>query len=201
MNWILLSIAALGAGILAVRRYRPWLAGLFEGPHAAVGRKPALRPVTPLDRSIEALRSEYDPVERQKLLGAVIEASYRQRGDAAMNKIFMRFADMQVREFPQAAEALKAAAGGRLPEVRAFGLLAEALAAEGRSEEAVSVCAQALELGLDDGTKTGFAGRIKKLQDQARAPGAAARPPGRPSARGAGKSGKTKSRSAKRPRG
>jgi hypothetical protein len=51
-----------------------------------------------------------------------------------------------------------------MPEVPAFSLLAEALEKDGRHEEALAVCRQAVELGLNDGTKAGFSSRIRKLQ-------------------------------------
>jgi hypothetical protein len=81
-----------------------------------------------------------------------------------MNKLFLRFAGMHVKELPKMAAALKTAGGGRRPVVPAFSLLAAALEEDGRMEEALSVCSQAAELGLADGTRAGFAGRIRKLQ-------------------------------------
>jgi imidazolonepropionase-like amidohydrolase len=113
---------------------------------------------------IDALRREKDPMERHRLLGEIVEASHRQRADAAMNKLFLRFAGMHVKELPKMAAALRAAGGGRRPAVPAFTLLAAALEEDGQIEEALSVCNQAAELGLTDGTQTGFAGRIRRLK-------------------------------------
>ncbi|MDO8944875.1 MAG: hypothetical protein Q7U75_16965, partial [Desulfobacterales bacterium] len=122
------------------------------------------RKVTPLDRMIDALRHEKNPMERHRLLGEIVEASHRQRADTAMNKLFLRFAGMHVKELPKMAAALKAAGGGRRPAVPTFSLLAAALEEDGRFEQALSVCNQAAELGLTDGAQAGFAGRIRKLQ-------------------------------------
>ena len=164
MNWLFLSVAALGIAAVALRRYKPWLEQILRPEAEAGAREPTLRKVTPLDRMIDALRHEKDPLERHRLLGEIVEASHRQRADTAVNKLFLRFAGMHVKELPKMAAALKAAGGGRLPAVPTFSLLAAALEEDGRFEEALSVCNQAAELGLTDGTRAGFAGRIRKLQ-------------------------------------
>ena len=62
-------------------------------------------------------------MERHRLLGEIVEASHRQRADTAVNKLFLRFAGMHVKELPKMAAALKTAGGGRLPAVPAFSLL------------------------------------------------------------------------------
>ena len=54
--------------------------------------------------------------------------------------------------------------GGTLPRVPSFVWLATALAEEGRIEEAIEVCEAAARLGLEDGTKGGYAGRAAKLR-------------------------------------
>ena len=164
MNWLLLSVVALGIAAVALRRYKPWLEQILRPAAEAGAREPTLRKVTPLDRMIDALRHEKDPMERHRLLGEIVEASHRQRADTAMKKLFLRFAGMHVKELPKMAAALKAAGGGRLPVVPAFSLLAATLEEDGQIEEALSVCNQAAELGLTDGTKAGFAGRIRKLK-------------------------------------
>jgi len=164
MNWLFLSVAAFGIAAVALRRYKPWLEQILRPKSEAGEREPTLRKATPLDRMIDALRREKDPMERHRLLGEIVEASHRQRADAAVNKLFLRFAVMHVKELPKMSEALKADSGGRRPAVPTFSLLAVALEEDGRIEEALSVCNQAAELGLTDGTKAGFAGRIRKLQ-------------------------------------
>jgi hypothetical protein len=164
MNWLLFSVVALGIAAVALRRYKPWLEQILRPAPEAGAREPSLRKVTSFDRMIYALRHEKDPLERHRLLGAIVEASHRQRADSAMNKLFLRFAGMHVQELPKMAAALRAAIGDQLPAVPAFSLLAAALEEDGRFEEALSVCNQAAELGLTDGTRAGFAGRIRKLK-------------------------------------
>jgi hypothetical protein len=164
MNWLLFSVVALGVAAVALRRYTPWLGQLLRPMTETGSHEPTLRKASALDRMIAALRREKDPLERHRLLGEIVDACHRQRTDAAMNKLFLRFAGMHVQELPKMAAALKAASDGRLPLVPAFSLLAGALEEDGRFEEALSVCNQAAELGLTDGTRAGFAGRIRTLQ-------------------------------------
>jgi hypothetical protein len=178
MTWLFLGVAALGAGALALRCFKPWLEQILRpGPEAGAG-EPALRQITPLDRMIDELRRAKDPLERQRLLGEIVEESYRRRAAPAMYKLFMRFAAMQVQEVTQIIKALKAANGGRMPDIPAFPRLAAALEEDGRLEEALSVCAQARKLGLKDGPKAGFSGRIKKLRKKIKDARSEASPPG-----------------------
>jgi len=161
MNWLLLSAAALGIAVVALRRNSSWLKGILQ-PEASAALRPLLRRPTSLDRMIDDLRHERDPLGRHRLLEAIVEESHRRRSDPAMNKLFQRFARMHVDELPRMAEALKAAHGGRLPAVTSFQLLASALEADGHPEEAVPIREQAAALRLMDGVKAEPIGKIKK---------------------------------------
>jgi hypothetical protein len=173
MNWLLLSAAVIGIGAVAARRYAPWLEQMLRAKLESSPRRPVLREVTALDHMIETLRREKDPLERHRLLSRIVEESYRQRTDAAMKKLFLRFAGMHLKELPQMAAALKAALGGKLPAVPAFELLAMELEENDRKEEAASVRKQAEELGLIDRLPAKAAGRAKKPERKIRK----ARPP------------------------
>jgi hypothetical protein len=179
MHWLMIA-AAVGLGALAASRGRPWIERLIQA--AAPGPEAALRRETELDRRIAAWRSAEQPLERFRRLGEIVAAAHAERADPAARKLLMRFAAMQVEALPAVAEELKAAGGGRLPEIPAFGLLAEALEEQGRAAEALALCRRAEALGVRDGSRAGFAGRIKRLK--AGRPEKAA---GRPRA---GKSGK-----------
>jgi hypothetical protein len=161
MNWWLLSAAVIGIGAVAVRRYAPWLGVMLRAKLESSPQPPVLREATALDHMIETLRREKDPLERHRLLGAIVDESHRQRTDAAMKKMFVRFAGMHVKELPHMAAALKAAHGGKLPAVPAFELLAAAMEEEGRQEEAASVRKQAEQLGLIDRLPGNAVGRTR----------------------------------------
>jgi hypothetical protein len=162
MNWLLLSLAVIGIGAMAARRYAPWLEQMLASRTEAAPGPPVLRATTELDHLVATLRNETDPLERHRLLRAIVEQSHSQRADAAMKKVFLRFAGMQVEELPQMAAALKAANGGRLPAVPAFELLAAVLEEEGRREEAASVRKQAEDLGLIERVPVTPVGRTRK---------------------------------------
>ena len=159
MNWLFLSVAAIGIAALALRRYTPWLEQILTPGAPASPGPPVIREATALDHMIEALRHERDPLERHRLLGAIVDESHRQRSDVAMKKVFLRFAGMHVTELPQMAAVLKAAHGGKLPAVPAFELLAAALEEDGRPEEAESVRTQAAALGRVDRMPAQSAGK------------------------------------------
>lgn len=163
MNWWLLSAAVIGIGAVAVRRYAPWLGVMLRAKLESSPKPPVLREATALDHMIDTLRREKDPLERHRLLGAIVDESYRQRTDAAMKKLFLRFSGMHIKELPQMAAALKAAHGSKLPAVPAFEMLAAALEEDGRHEEAVLVRKQAAELG-EAGGKTRKRVPAKKIK-------------------------------------
>jgi hypothetical protein len=175
MNWLFLSVAALGIAAVALSRYRPWLEDALRPAAKSKDSAPSLRQTTLLDRMIAEVKRERDPLERHRLLTAIVEESHRRRADPAMKKLFLRFAGMHVRELPKMAAALKADGKGRLAEVASFTLLAEALEEDGRTGEALEVCRKAEALGLQDSARGGFAGRIRKLEKKAARPAAAAK--------------------------
>ena len=45
-----------------------------------------------------------------------------------------------------------------------FPYLATVLTEDGHYDEAIEVCRKAINFGLDDGTKSGFAGRIERIR-------------------------------------
>jgi hypothetical protein len=184
MNWLLLSVAVLGIAAVALRRYKPRLEQLLTPLMQAGAPEPALRKITLFDRMIDELKHEKDPLERHRLLSRIVAESYRQRADTAMNKLFLRFAGMHVKELPQMAAALKAASGGQLPAVATFKLLAEALEQDGRREEALSVRQQAAELGLVDAVKVEPTGNIRKQERKIKTSSPPARRAGRRAGRG-----------------
>jgi hypothetical protein len=187
MNWWLISVAALGIAAVGLRRYKPWLEQFLSPLMRAEASEPALRKITSLDRMIDELKHEKDPLERHRLLSRIVDESYRQRADTAMNKLFLRFAGMLVKELPEMATALKAASGGRLPAVPAFKLLAVALEEGGRHEEAVSIRRKAAELGLIDDVKVAPALRIHKREKKIKSAQPATKRPGLSAGRSRGK--------------
>lgn len=187
MNWLILSVAALGIAAVAVRRYTPWLEQILRPKAEAGPQRPALRKVTALDRMIESLRHAKDPLERHRLLEAIVVESHRQRSDPAMKKVFLRFSGMHIKELLKIAQALKAAHGGKMPAIPTFELLAAELEENGRQEEALSVRKQAAALGLIDGMKEGANGRIQRRVNNSKSARPPIKRPGRKNASARGK--------------
>ena len=120
-----------------------------------------------LGRMVRALRLKTHPVDRHFLLMAVVKESYRLRADPKMADLCADAAQTHVAEFRELAPALKREFDGSLPRVSTFQHFATLLTERGEFERAVGVCEKAIAFGLDDGTKGGFQGRIKRIQKKA----------------------------------
>lgn len=177
MHWLVIA-AAVSLGALAAKRGRPWIERCIQA--AALGTDAALRRDTEVDRRIEAWRRAQTPLERFQRLGEIVEATHAQRSDPAARKLFLRFAAMQVEALPAVMEELKAASGGRLPEIPVFGLLAAALEEEGRAAEALTVRRRAAALGLSDGSGAGSAARVERPEGKRPQKAAGRRRAGKP---------------------
>jgi hypothetical protein len=169
MNWLTIGIVGF-AFVLGLSRY------YRRATDQAV--KPGVRPkrVAPdekareiwksddMDQMLKAAKTDLDPADRNQLLTDIVAKAYKERKDLKMRKIFHRFARIHVEELPKLAPALKEQHGGELPPIPTFKDLAIALEEEKRYDEAVSVCEQAVAFDVEDGTKTGFTGRIERLR-------------------------------------
>lgn len=114
-------------------------------------------------------------VNRHFLLLGMVEETYRDRKDPEQRKRFLEIAHQHVREFADLAEPLRLfmAPPGfdatkdpppDLPRVPTFQHLATVLTEDGRFDEAVAVCEQAIAYDLHDGTQSGFEGRIQRIR-------------------------------------
>lgn len=119
-----------------------------------------------LQTPVAELEQTEEPVARHRLYQQITESSYKNRSDAAWREISKVFSQRHVAEFAAIAKPLKKANGGKLPHVATFQNYATLLAEDGDYAGAIEVCEQALAFGLDDKTKTGFAGRIERIQKQ-----------------------------------
>lgn len=113
-----------------------------------------------------ALDDEKDPLARHRLYQQITETSYRNRADEGWRAICKTYSARHIKEFADLQQAVAAANGGNLPQVTTFQNYATLLVEDGKFDQAITVCEQALAFGLDDKTKTGFAGRIERIQKQ-----------------------------------
>lgn len=125
--------------------------------------------------ALELLRT--DPVERNFRLSDLVEQTYRRCKDSpALRAICEQVAWQHVDEFPSLEEAVRIdhrRRYGHLPKERplgvsAFAVLTTLLTEKGDYDRAIAVCKRAMHFGLDDGTKTGYAGRIERIRRKQR---------------------------------
>ena len=117
-----------------------------------------------LGRMERAIRRPTNPIDRHFLLLQLCQLTYKHRADPQMRAKFLGYARQHLNEFPSLAPALKRDFGGTLPRVPTFQNLATVLTEDGVFEEAISVCQAALTHGLEDGTRSGFEGRIARIR-------------------------------------
>jgi uncharacterized coiled-coil protein SlyX len=115
---------------------------------------------------VAELEKSKDPLARHRLYQQITESSYKHRTDAAWRQISKTFSKQHISEFADIVKPLKKANGGSLPQVLTFQNYATLLAEDKQYDEAIAVCEKALEFGLDDKTKTGFAGRVERIRKQ-----------------------------------
>lgn len=111
-----------------------------------------------------ALADESDPLARHRLFQQITEASYKERDDKDSRTAFKHYAEQHISEFDAIKKPLKKQNNGKLPQVSTFRNFANVLVEDGEYDKAIQVCQQALDYGLKDGTKTGYQGRIERIQ-------------------------------------
>ena len=105
-----------------------------------------------------------DPVLRNRLLNRLVTSYYRLRADPKHRAAFYRLAYLQIEEAQSILEGIEETGKSRPDHIAAFKSMAIALNEDERHDAAIAVCELALSLGLTDGTKAGFEGRIGRLK-------------------------------------
>lgn len=116
-----------------------------------------------IEKMVAALDVKTNPIDRHFLLLSLVQETYKERKQAAMASICATTAELHLQEFPELMGPLKECLG-TLPRVPTFQQYATLLAERGDFEKAIAVCQAAIAYGLQDGTKSGFEGRIKRIQ-------------------------------------
>lgn len=116
-----------------------------------------------LGRMLRARYLKANNTDRHFLLMNIVRGLYAQRVESGARKLFLEIGRQHVAEFPRLAASVKQ--GLRvMPRVPTYALLATALTEDGLFDEALSVCKQAIDLGLHDGTKSDFSGRRERIR-------------------------------------
>lgn len=116
-----------------------------------------------IEKMVAALNVKTNPIDRHFLLLSLVKESYKRRAEVEMGRICSTTSELHLREFPGLIESLKEQFG-MLPRVPTFQYYATLLTERGDFEKAIFVCKAAIAYGLLDGTKSGFEGRIIKIQ-------------------------------------
>ena len=178
MNWFWISIGALGGLFyLVVREKRRVLKVSARSGRAPVkteterDRVEAVLASGDVDAMASTLSGTHNPLLRDALLSHLVAHYYRKRSGPDERKTFYALASQHVEEAPNILDALAESEKGRPDRVDTFKMLAIAMNEDERYDEAIEICQQALSLGLENGTKTGFEGRISRLQKNREATG------------------------------
>lgn len=104
-------------------------------------------------------------VDQHFFLMTAADCYYKQR-DTRDNGLYLseQFNRADVDLFPRYKSALKREMGGVLPRIPSFSQLAIIYEKEGRYQDAIDICRLALKNGVQEKTKSGFEGRIEKLE-------------------------------------
>ena len=121
-----------------------------------------------IGRMKKALSLRTNPIERHFLLLTLCKQAYALRKtDPAMRELARQVGHQHVQEFASLAAPLRRDMDGIMPRVPTFQNLATILTEDGQYAEAIAVCERALEYGLSDGTRGGFAERIERIRRKA----------------------------------
>jgi len=115
-----------------------------------------------LDSLLNKLTRQRQPLERFTIYTELLKEAYRTRKKPASRQLLMEQGKYFVAEMENMLPALRDEMGPE-PEALPIKWIAIALEEDGRYEDAMSICHQAIDWKLRDGTKTGFAGRIARL--------------------------------------
>jgi hypothetical protein len=171
MNWFWFTIGVLGGFyLLGSKRGRTLKR---KARRKAVPPEKTFTPQDRVKRAMEtgnvevmvsALAEADAPELRNLLLSEIVAIYYRQRSEPAARDKFYRYAGQHIEEIPSVLEVLEKSEAGRPNRIDSFKMIAIAMAEDERYNEAIDICKTALSLGLDDGTKTGFEGRITRIK-------------------------------------
>jgi hypothetical protein len=116
-----------------------------------------------LEKMLSAFRNKTNPVDRHFLLMGIVDETYKRRNDPEMRKKCKDIAEIHIKEFPTIVPPLKKDMGGVLPRVSTFQQYSTVLTEDGEFEKAIEVCKLAISYHLNDGTNSGFEGRIERI--------------------------------------
>jgi hypothetical protein len=176
MNWLMFGIGAAGAALAMTKRgvllakIRRVRRAASQKTLASKAQDPSQLAADDLDGMLAALLAVTNPLDRHRLYLRIVDAAYRERDDEENREICLEYGQRYIDEFPKMEAALREAHDGDLPIIPVFKQMAITLEEDGNYEAGIAVSEKALAFEVADGTKTGFAGRIRRLQKKMEAP-------------------------------
>ncbi len=120
----------------------------------------------------QSLEKVSDPWERHMIYVRCLDITYKKRaGDQTMHDLAKHWAIEYIKEFPKLKAVVFEHLGDAPKLVSVFKQLAILFEEDREFEKALDVCKNAIENGLDDGTKTGYEGRVERLNKKLKAAG------------------------------
>jgi hypothetical protein len=116
-----------------------------------------------LSEMLKVVDLETTIMNRHFLLQGIVEQTYKLRKVKHYNDLCLEFCEKHLSELPSLIEALKDEFGG-LPIILTFQNHSTILTEIGEYDKAIKICENAISLGLEDGTKGGYQGRIDKIK-------------------------------------
>lgn len=124
-----------------------------------------------VDKMTAILEKTDDPLLRDTLYGHIAGIYYRQRSDSDSRRDFYEYAGRHIEEINTIIEAMEKEGKERPDRVETFKMIAITMEEDECYNEAIEVSKKALSLGFKDGTRTGFEGRISRLEKKRDTPG------------------------------
>lgn len=132
-------------------------------------------PAWDADELLQMLRSfeqELQPFDRHLLLERIVDVTYKHRkASSTIRDLCECVAWVHFDEFPSLLDHIPKYVDGRIYPPKTFPKLATILTEKGAFDLAVMVCEKAIAWELEDGTKSGYEGRIQRIEKSARKAG------------------------------
>lgn len=172
MNWFRASIIVLALLVwcsrktksATVRKVRQPAAPVPESGEISKARLAELLESNDVEEMASALDQIHKPLSRHHVLTAMVQQLYRDKDEPAIRKKLYHYGQLYLDEFDGIAPAaIKAAASGEVA-TPVLKLMAIAMEEDQSYDDALEICRMGIKWDLEDGTKTGFAGRMNRLE-------------------------------------
>jgi len=117
-----------------------------------------------LDRMLKATDIKTNLIDRHHLLQSIVAETFKLRKEKKYRMLCIKYAEKHLEELSSILIALKEDLPDMLPRVTTFQKYATILTEDGDFEKAIKVCKKAISYGLDDGTQSGYKGRIERIK-------------------------------------